>query len=146
MCNDKTRLHQSTINNTSCISWKYRLHLISNWLRIYKIISVPKQNLPYIISLAICFPVPYEASACLVQVLVALHALQTGCVPLQVGGDPQDVLVMDLTAAAYTHRKSGLLCTWKKKYIVVSCYTGVNWAAPSNVFSLKNIEIISSNL
>lgn len=63
-----------------------------------------KKNLPYIISLAVRFPVPYEASARLVQVLVALHAFQTGCVPLQVRGDPQNILVMDLTAAAYTHR------------------------------------------
>lgn len=68
-----------------------------------------KKTLPYIISLAVRFPVPYEASARLVQVLVALHAFQTGCVPLQVRGDPQNILVMDLTAAAYTHRKFGLL-------------------------------------
>lgn len=67
--------------------------------------------LPYIISFAIGFPVPDETSARLVQVLAALGALEAGCVPLQVGRDPQDVLVVDLAPTSHTHRESGLLCT-----------------------------------
>lgn len=67
-------------------------------------------RLPYVVSFAVCLPVPDEASARLVQVLTALCALQTRRVPLQVRGDPQDILVMDLTSAAHTHGDPGLLC------------------------------------
>lgn len=67
-------------------------------------------RLPYVVSFAVGLAVPDEASACLVQVLTALCALQTRRVPLQVRGDPQDILVMDLTSAAHTHGDPGLLC------------------------------------
>lgn len=67
-------------------------------------------RLPYVVSFAVGLAVADEASARLVQVLTALCALQTRCVPLQVRGDPQDILVMDLTSAAHTHGDPGLLC------------------------------------
>lgn len=66
--------------------------------------------LPHIISFAVGFAVPDETSAGLIQVLAALRTLEAGCVPLQVGGDSQYVLVMDLTSTSYTHRESWLLC------------------------------------
>ena len=66
--------------------------------------------LPCIISLTVSLPVSDEASAGLVQVLAALGALEAGCVPLQVGGHSQDVLVVYLTPTAHTHRDSRLLC------------------------------------
>ncbi len=68
---------------------------------------------PYVISLAVRLAVSDEASARLVQILTALCALQTGCVPLQVRGHPQDVLVMDLTSTADTHGDPRLLWIWK---------------------------------
>lgn len=73
--------------------------------------------LPYVISFTISLAVPDEASAGLIQVLAAFSTLQAGCVPLQVRGDSQYVLVMYLTSTAYTHRESGLLC---RKAAVVS--------------------------
>lgn len=68
---------------------------------------------PYVISLAVSLAVSDEASARLVQILTAFCALQTGCVPLQVRGHSQDVLIMDLTSTAYTHGDSRLLWIWK---------------------------------
>lgn len=69
-----------------------------------------RKPLPYVISFAVGLAIPDEASARLIQVLAAFRALQAGCMPLQVRGDSQDVLVMDLTSTADTHSDSGLLC------------------------------------
>lgn len=66
--------------------------------------------LPHIVSFAIGLSVPDETSAGLVQVLAAFRTFEAGCVPLQVGGDSQYVLVMDLTSTSYTHGESWLLC------------------------------------
>ncbi len=69
---------------------------------------------PYVISLAVRLAVSDEASARLVQILTAFCALQTGCVPLQVRGHPQDVLIVDLTSTADTHGDPRLLWIWKQ--------------------------------
>lgn len=66
--------------------------------------------LPGIVSLTVSLSVSDEASAALVQVLAALCTLEAGCVPLQVRGDSQDVLVVYLTSTAHTHCDSRLLC------------------------------------
>lgn len=65
---------------------------------------------PDIVPLAVGLPVSHEARARLVQVLAALGALEAGGVPLEVGGHPEDELVVDLTAAAHAHGRPGLLC------------------------------------
>lgn len=67
-------------------------------------------TLPCVISFTIRLSVSDEASAGLVQVLAALCTLEAGCVPFQVRGDSQDVLVVYLTSTAHTHRESRLLC------------------------------------
>lgn len=72
--------------------------------------SVHAALLPHIVSFAIGLSVPDETSAGLIQVLAAFRALEAGRVPLQVGGDSQYVLVMDLASTSYTHRESWLLC------------------------------------
>lgn len=66
--------------------------------------------LPRIISLTVGLSVSDEACARLVQVLAALCTLEAGCVPLQVRGHSEDVLVVYLTSTAYTHGDSRLLC------------------------------------
>lgn len=75
---------------------------------MYPGISV--EILPCIISFTVRLSVSDEASAGLVQVLAALCTLEAGCMPLQVGGDSQDVLVVYLTSTAHTHCDSRLLC------------------------------------
>ena len=57
-------------------------------------------HLPDIVVLAVGLAVAHEARAGLIEELVALDTAEAGCVPLQVGGDPQDVLVVDGAAAA----------------------------------------------
>ena len=66
--------------------------------------------LPCIVSFTVSLPVSDETSAGLVQILAALCTLEAGCVPLQVRGDSQDVLVVYLTSTAHTHGDSRLLC------------------------------------
>lgn len=66
--------------------------------------------LPCIISFTVSLSVSDEASAGLVQVLAALCTLEAGCMPFQVRGDSQDVLVVYLTSTAHTHCDSRLLC------------------------------------
>lgn len=97
----------------------FRLHVFANFsfpistlLPIFLICKLWKaeRRLPYVVSFAVGLAVPDETSAGLVQVLTALCTLQTRRVPLQVRGDPQDILVMDLTSAAHTHGDPGLLC------------------------------------
>ena len=70
----------------------------------------PPSFLPCIVSFTVSLPVSDEASAGLVQILAALCTLEAGCVPLQVRGDSQDVLVVYLTSTAHTHGDSRLLC------------------------------------
>lgn len=70
----------------------------------------PAELLPGIISFTVRLSVSDKASAGLVQVLAALCTLEAGCVPLQIGGDSQDVLVVNLTSTAHTHGDSRLLC------------------------------------
>ena len=60
-----------------------------------------------IVSLAVGFALAYEAGTALVEVLVTVGALQTGGVPLQVRVDAQNVLVVDLAAAANAQRDPG---------------------------------------
>ena len=69
-------------------------------------------TLPEVVVLAEDLAVPDEAGAVLVEELLALAALQAGCVPLQVGGHSEDVLVVNLRAA--THAQSGY-ATYKRK-------------------------------
>ena len=69
-------------------------------------------TLPEVVVLAEDLAVPDEAGAVLVEELLALAALQAGCVPLQVGGHSEDVLVVNLRAA--THAQSGYT-TYKRK-------------------------------
>lgn len=71
---------------------------------------LPVERLPCIISFTVSLSVSDEASAGLVQVLAALCTLEAGCMPLQVRGDSQDVLVVYLTSTAHTHCDSRLLC------------------------------------
>lgn len=65
---------------------------------------------PDVVPLAIGLPVSHEARARLVQVLAALRTLEAGGVPLEVGGHPQDELVVDLTPAAHARGGARLLC------------------------------------
>lgn len=67
--------------------------------------------LPDVVPFTVRLPVPDEARAGLVQVLAALGTFQTGSVPLQVGGHPQDILVVDLVPATHAKRHQPLL--WK---------------------------------
>lgn len=67
--------------------------------------------LPDVVPFTVSLSVPDEARAGLVQVLAALGTFETGGVPLQVRGDPQDVLVVDLVPAAHAQRHQPLL--WK---------------------------------
>lgn len=90
------------------------------------------QLLPYIISFAVCFAISDEASARLIQVLTAFRALQTRSMPLQVRGDPQDVLVVDLTPTAHTHCDSRLLCGM---HIVYLCYHHVHPCNPPDILA-----------
>lgn len=69
--------------------------------------------LPDVIPFAVSLSIPDEACAGLVQVLAALGTFQTCSVPLQVRGDPQDVLVVYLVPAAHAERHQPLL--WKRK-------------------------------
>jgi hypothetical protein len=55
---------------------------------------------PNVVILAEDFAVSDEASAVLVEELLALAALEAGSVPLEVGGHPEDVLIVDLASAA----------------------------------------------
>ncbi len=61
-------------------------------------------GLPDVVLLAEGLPVPDEAGVVLVEEHLTLAALETGGVPLQVGGHAQDKLVVDLAAAADTQR------------------------------------------
>ena len=65
--------------------------------------------LPDVVPFTVSLSVPDEARAGLVQVLTALGTFETGGVPLQVRGDPQDVLVVDLVPAANAQRHQPLL-------------------------------------
>ena len=65
--------------------------------------------LPDVVPFTVRLSVPDEARAGLVQVLAALGTFETGGVPLQVRGDPQDVLVVDLVPAAHAQRHQPLL-------------------------------------
>lgn len=65
---------------------------------------------PDVVPLAVGLPVSHEARARLVQVLAALSTLEAGGVPLEVGGHPQDELVVDLTPAAHARGRGRLLC------------------------------------
>lgn len=67
--------------------------------------------LPDVVPFTVSLSVPDEARAGFVQVLAAFGTFETGGVPLQVRGDPQDVLVMDLVPAAHAQRYQPLL--WK---------------------------------
>lgn len=69
--------------------------------------------LPDVIPFAVSLSIPDETCAGLVQVLAALGTFQTCSVPLQVRGDPQDVLVVYLVPAAHAERHQPLL--WKRK-------------------------------
>lgn len=60
-----------------------------------------------IVSLAVGLALAYEAGTALVEVLVTVGALQTGGVPLQIRVDAQNVLVVDLAAAANAQRDPG---------------------------------------
>lgn len=63
---------------------------------------------PDIVPFAVGLAISHEASAGLVQVLAAVRTLQAGCMPLQVWGHLQDVLIVDLAPAAHTHGNPGL--------------------------------------
>lgn len=71
--------------------------------------------LPDVVPFTVRLPVPDEARAGLVQVLAALGAFEAGGVPLQVRGDPQDVLVVDLVPAAHAQRYQPLF--WKTTHV-----------------------------
>lgn len=74
------------------------------------IVKLIERHPPNIVPLAVGLALPNEARARLVQELVALGALEAGGVPLQVGGHPQDVLVVDLGPAPHAQAQSSLLC------------------------------------
>lgn len=65
--------------------------------------------LPDVVPFTVRLSLPDEARAGLVQVLAAFGTFETGGVPLQVRGDPQDVLVVDLVSAAHAQRHQPLL-------------------------------------
>lgn len=67
--------------------------------------------LPDVVPFTVRLSVPDEARAGLVKVLAAFGTFETGGVPLQVRGDPQNVLVVDLVPAAHAQRHQPLL--WK---------------------------------
>lgn len=69
------------------------------------------KNLPHIVSLAIGFAIPNETRAALVEKLPAFLALETGRMPLEIGSDAQNVLVVVLGAAANAQRKTLFFCT-----------------------------------
>lgn len=84
------------------------------------------ERLPCIISFTVSLSVSDEASARLVQVLTALCTLETGCMPLQVRGDSQDVLVVYLTSTAHTHCDSRLLCVRGVNALMQHCVASFN--------------------
>ena len=57
---------------------------------------------PDVVLLAVGLAVPDKAGAVLVEEHLALTALETGRVPLQVGCHTEDVLVVDLGVASHT--------------------------------------------
>ena len=63
-----------------------------------------KNVLPGIVLLAEGLSVSDKAGTILVEEHLALGALEAGRVPLQVGCNPQDVLVVDLTPAPHAQR------------------------------------------
>lgn len=68
--------------------------------------------LPDVVPFAVRLSISDKARARFVKVLAALGTFETGGVPLQVRGDPQDILVVDLVAATRTQRHEALL--WKE--------------------------------
>lgn len=89
-------------------------HVSTNSSWPLKCRNVPPETqaelLPCVISFTVSLSVSDKTGAGLVQVLAALCAFEAGRVPLQVRGDPQDVLVVYLTSTAHTHGDSRLLC------------------------------------
>lgn len=81
------------------------INIINN--KFHKLPQWP--SLPCIISFTVSLSVPDEASARLIQILVALCTLEAGCMPLQVRGNSQDVLVVYLTSTPHAHCDSRLL-------------------------------------
>ena len=61
-------------------------------------------NLPYVIQFAKRFAVEHEACVRLVQRLAALVAFQAVRVPFEIGRYFEQILIVDLTAAASTGR------------------------------------------
>lgn len=121
-----------TSKSTTYLDYNHVFKWLSNYL---KHTLYPWGNvaiiLPYIISFAVGFSVSDETCAGLIQVLAALRALQAGCVPLQVRGDSQYVLVMDLASTSYTHGESLLLCRDQS--------TEVTHTKPAALFKKKKI-------
>ena len=58
------------------------------------------KDIPNIVLFAEGFAVSDKAGTVFIEEHLALGALEAGGVPLQVGGHPQDVLVVDLPTAA----------------------------------------------
>jgi hypothetical protein len=78
-----------------------------------------------VVALAVGLAVAHEASAALVEELAALLTLEARCVPLQIGRDPQDVLVVDLSAAAHAMRQSLLLCKKKRPSVMLKAFCAI---------------------
>lgn len=67
-------------------------------------------NSPNIITLAVGFAIAHETRTALVQELPALLALQTRRMPLEIGGNAQDILIVYLAATANAMRQALFFC------------------------------------
>ncbi len=72
--------------------------------------AVDWSSLPHIITLAVRLSVSHKTRTSFVQIRVAISAFEAASVPFQVRRNAENVLVLNLRAAADTHGYSTLLC------------------------------------
>lgn len=73
-------------------------YALTNFTLLYPIL----RHLPNVIPLAVGLALSDEAGTRLIKELMAFSTLETCCVPLQVWGYPQDILVVDLRSTPHT--------------------------------------------